>query len=53
MFEQDLKDIEKNRIDFYIACLNEFARLDYNDPYLEQIKKDIKLLTEKNLKQTL
>ncbi|WP_157813506.1 hypothetical protein [Pseudoalteromonas spongiae] len=47
-FEQDIKGIEENRIRFYTACLETFSQLDYNDPYLEQIKQDIERLKNKS-----
>ncbi|WP_372769460.1 hypothetical protein [Pseudoalteromonas sp.] len=47
LFENDIKDIEKNRISFYLACLEEFSQFGYSDPYIEQIKKDLELLKTK------
>ena len=46
--EKDIKDIEEKRIDFYQACLEEFSHLDYSDPYLEEIKEDVKRLQSKS-----
>ena len=48
LFEKDIKDIEKNRISFYLACLEEFSQFDYTDSYIEQIKKDIERLKGKS-----
>ena len=42
----DLVGSPENRLKRYLSCLNEFERLQYDDPFIKQIRLEVAHLEE-------